>query len=99
MHFSKASTINGEILSESKNLSSIDRSVSSYNSVAWYHILVHVEISTSMFHKGIHLLERAVIKKHFEAFSCSHFASFMLSVDPYLAAASFNTSLSRSQVP
>jgi hypothetical protein len=52
-----------------------------------------------MFHKGIHLLERAVIKKHFETFSCSHFASFMLSVDPYLAAASFNTSLSRSQVP
>jgi hypothetical protein len=61
--------------------------VSSYDSIARYDVIIHAKVSTSVFDKRINFLERAFIKKNFNAFTRRHFSFLVLPVNPFLASA------------
>ena len=93
MHLTKRTTVNGEVLSESKHFSPVDGTVSGDDTIAWNDVLVHVEIATTMFDQSINLLERAVVKQHFHALSSRHFTTVVLRINACLATAGLAASL------
>ncbi len=96
MHFTQRATVDGEILSEGKDLSSVDGAVAGDHAVPGNDVLVHVKITTAMFDKGINLLEAAVVKEQLKTLTGRHLPSVVLGFNTGLTAASLAASLAIS---
>ena len=96
VHFTQRATVDGEILSEGKDLSSVDGAVAGDHAVPGNDVLVHVKITAAMFDEGINLLEAAVVKEQLKTFTCRHFPTVVLGINTGLTTASLAASLAIS---
>ena len=96
MHFTQGTSVNGEILSESEDFSSVDGAVTGDHAITGNDVLVHVKIAASMFDEGVDLLETAIVEQQFHTFPSRHFSAVVLGINTCLTAASLATSLAIS---
>jgi hypothetical protein len=72
--------------------------VSSDHTISGDDVLVHVEITASMFNQCVHFLETAIIEQQFKAFTCRHFPTVVLGFNACLTASGLASSLPIPQV-
>lgn len=91
MSFTQRTPKDSKILTENKNRSAVNESMTSDNTISVIYFLLHPKFIASMSFQLIIFPKRTFIKKKRNTLSCSQFSFRMLCVDSFLATAYFGS--------